>query len=83
MKNTLKYLRKLLKNGTSPDDVALSILETILNPSDQLRYFATERAKNTFAELLKDPGNIKWRDLRIIEGSKVPFIEALFIGSLF
>ncbi len=59
-KTTLEYLRKILSNGVSPEEVAKTILSVILNPSDQLRYFATERSKNTFEKVLKDPTNLKW-----------------------
>jgi NAD(P)-dependent dehydrogenase (short-subunit alcohol dehydrogenase family) len=61
-KNTLAYLDRLLKNGASPKEVAKTILTVILNPSDQLRYFATERSKDTFERSLKDPTNLKWKE---------------------
>lgn len=60
--NTLAYLNKLLKNGVPPKEVAKAILNVILNPSDQLRCFATEKSKETFERSLKDPANVKWKE---------------------
>ncbi len=61
-RNTLEYLRTLLINGTLPKEIANAILKVILNPPNELRYFATKRSKVTFERSLKDPANIKWKE---------------------
>lgn len=61
-RDTLEYLRTLLINGTPPKEIANAILEIILNPPKELRYFATKRSKETFEMTLKDPANIKWKE---------------------
>jgi NAD(P)-dependent dehydrogenase (short-subunit alcohol dehydrogenase family) len=61
-RNTLEYLRTLLINGTLPKEIAEAILEVILNPPNELRYFATQRSKEIFERSLKDPANTKWKE---------------------
>jgi NAD(P)-dependent dehydrogenase (short-subunit alcohol dehydrogenase family) len=60
-KYTLDFLQTLLMNGTLPKDIAEAIFKVILNPPDELRYFATKKSKDTFERTLKDPSNIHWK----------------------
>ncbi len=60
--NRHAFLQALLADGMSPKKVARTILNTIENPKNQLRYFASRKSKDTFERSLRDYLGIKWEE---------------------
>lgn len=61
--NSLNFLKKIIKNGENPKDIAKFISQIIDDPEPRFRYFPTSRSRKIFEDILKDPeGNKIWKE---------------------